>query len=367
VTDEPIATRASADAPAGPGRGASAVAGDVTASGPGARPDDGSASVAPVRPTPIVAAQWATRPAEQPWAPEAVLARLPWARDVEYLDLECVEARTPGGWQLLGVSQRGRVHAHDGTHREDAMAVASGARGFVLAAADGAGSSALSRVASTLASRTVVGAMRRYLDHGAAPADPEALRVTLTHALSAAVLEVCETLRQVAAEVGLGTRDFRTTLLTVVCVDATVVSVQVGDGAVVLLAPDGALRRLGGGDAGGYSGEVVAFVPELDAATIGTRVTSTSLDGVACVLVLTDGIEDPFYPVERRGAEIARQLYDGVATAAEGFRAQAEHGPVVDHPEALARLAQWVGFERRGENDDRTLVGAFRLPAAFNG
>jgi hypothetical protein len=373
VTDQPLAPRSPGDAETVP---ASALVGAVDAVGDvaTARLDAGvgdagdvGATAAPSPPAPIVAAQWTTRPADAPWAPASVVAQLPWVRDFDYRDLECVEERTPGGWHLLGVSQRGRVHAHDGTHREDAMGMASGTRGFVLTAADGAGSSALSRVASTLTCRTIVASMQPFLDGVRAPIAAAALSETLSKALSSAVLDVCDSLRAVAEGAGMGTRDFRTTLLAVVCVDATVVSVQVGDGAVVLLGPDGAVRRLGGGDAGGYSGEVVAFVPELDAATIWTRVTTASLQDAACILVLTDGIEDPFYPVERRGAEIARQLYGGVTATADGFRAQAVHGPVVDHAQALTRLAQWIGFERRGENDDRTLVGAFRLPPAFNG
>lgn len=371
MTDDPIAARppvADAARPAhGAGAASRAMAAELRLPDAALLGNGDTLPIAPPATSPGVAAQWTTRPAAGPWAPEPVMALLPWTREVDYQDLALAELHTTGGWQLLGVSQRGRVHAHDGTHREDAMAMASGERGFVIAAADGAGSSSLSRVASEFACREVVTAVRPHLGVAGASVGTAAPGASIGSALAAAVLAACEQLQRVAAEAGLAPRDFRTTLLAVVCVDDTVTAVQVGDGAVVLLDGSGAVQRLGGGDAGGYSGEVVAFVPELDADSIDARIAHASLDGVACILVLTDGIEDPFYPVERRGAEIARQLYGGVTDAAEGFRAQAAHGPVVGQAQALERLAQWIGFERRGENDDRTLVGAFRMPPAFDG
>lgn len=316
-------------------------------------------------PPPIVAATWQSRPAEEPWVPERIAERLPWTRDVVYRDVDSVEGDTGTGWRVLGTSQRGRVHAHDGTHREDALAAEWGAHGFALAAADGAGSSRYSRIAAALVCRHIAQAAVPILRDGLPPKRSGDAAAVLRPLLADAVASACDELCATAEATGLATRDFRTTALAVVCIGGTLAAVQVGDGAIVTVARDGRVTRVATGDSGSYSGEVAAFVPELDRAAIATRVVSTTLDEVEAILVLTDGIEDPFYPIERRGSEIARQLYHGVSAVAEGFRAQATHGPVVHHPEGIARLAEWIAFERRGENDDRTLLGAFRSPGTL--
>lgn len=332
--------------------------------------DHGAHDPAAATRPPIVAATWQSRPAEEAWVPEAIAEQLPWTRGVTYHDVGRVQGEVTtsraGSWQLLGISQRGRVHAHDGTHREDALAIEWGRHGFVLAAADGAGSSRYSRIAATLVCRQVVASagplLRDGLPSDASDGGAATLRRTLAEALGAA----CDALRTAAAGVALSTRDFRTTALAAIAIGNVVVAVQVGDGAIATIARDGRATRLGTGDSGSYSGEVVAFVPEVDTAAIASRVVATTLDDVEAVLVLTDGIEDPFYPVERRGTEIARQLYHGVTTPAEGFRAQTQHGPIVGAADSLELLEQWIAFERRGENDDRTLAGAFRRPGTID-
>jgi hypothetical protein len=70
-------------------------------------------------------------------------------------------------------------------------------------------------------------------------------------------------------------------------------------------------------------------------------------------------VEDPFYPIERNGPLLLAQLADGVSAPAPNFQRQDPHGPVFA-PEGEAHLLRWLGFERRGENDDRTLVAAWR-------
>lgn len=340
----------------------------TAAAAPVAEPGGGEPAAATS--PPIVAATWQSRPAEEAWVPEAIAEQLPWTRGITYHDVSRVqghvETRDAGTWQLLGISHRGRVHAHDGTHREDAVAIEWGRHGFVLAAADGAGSSRYSRIAATLVCRQLVASAAPLLRDGVQSAARDGGAALLRRTLAEAIGAACDALRTAAAGAALATRDFRTTALAAIAVGNVVAAVQVGDGAIVTIARDGRATRLGAADSGSYSGEVVAFVPEVDIAAIESRVVTTTLDDVEAVLVLTDGIEDPFYPVERRGTEIARQLYHGVTTPAEGFRAQPVHGPIVGAAHALDLLEQWIAFERRGENDDRTLAGAFRRPGTVD-
>lgn len=318
-------------------------------------PDDEGAST--TRPT---VATWRSLPAEAPWCPAELREALPWAAASTYADRFALEGRVRVGiddWHILAMSQRGRVHAHAGTHREDDAAGTWSSLGFALAVADGAGSSRWSRVGSACVCRHVRDAARSLLHAGTVPT-PDSAR----SALIQAVVQASEQLQQAAAAAGGAPRDFRTTVLAAVCLGDVLVTMQVGDGAVVLRSRDGAVRRIGAGDGGGYSGEVSAFVPELEHAGLIARTLLTPVHDMDAILLLSDGIEDPFYPIERHGAEIIRQLCAGVRAPAPGFAAQRAHGPVVDHPDALLRLGEWLAFERRGENDDRTLAGAFRLP-----
>jgi hypothetical protein len=144
-------------------------------------------------------------------------------------------------------------------------------------------------------------------------------------------------------------------------------AVQVGVGGDALRAPDGAVRVLGSGEAGEFSGEVSCFVPDACADARAAVVATSALAGVADVLVATDGVEDPFYPLARTGPALFAQLRDGVAAPLDGFQRQPVHGAVVGAAvapgESAERLAAWLGFEKRGENDDRTAVVLSRAGA----
>jgi hypothetical protein len=86
---------------------------------------------------------------------------------------------------------------------------------------------------------------------------------------------------------------------------------------------------------------------------------TAALDGVADVLVATDGVEDPFYPIPRTGPALFAQLDGGVAAPLDGFQRRARTaraGRRRARRRAAARLLEWLAFEKRGENDDRTAV-----------
>lgn len=321
--------------------------------------DHGAPDAAP-KPA-IPGATWTSRPASGAWSPNEIIDTLPWTRDVVYEDTIVRDVRTDSGWHLLGISHRGRVHAHHAAHREDALAVEFGAHGFVLAAADGAGSSRFSRVGSECVCREVTHAAQGLLREGlgrapAAGARGEPLRVALVDALRSAD----RILREAASSGGVAARDFRTTALACLWIDGALATLQVGDGAIVVRTVDGSVSRLGSGDTGAYSGEVTTFLPEVEEIDLASRVVLRDGADISAIVLVTDGVEDPFYPFERRGAEVIDQLYNGVEAPAPGFQLQRLHGPVVFHAEAERRLREWIAFERRGENDDRTLVGAFR-------
>ncbi|MBA3825265.1 MAG: protein phosphatase 2C domain-containing protein, partial [Ktedonobacterales bacterium] len=64
-----------------------------------------------------------------------------------------------GGWQALAASRRGKLHAHEGSYREDAFALSTHEDWLLIAVADGAGSCRLSRVGARVASEAAVAGM----------------------------------------------------------------------------------------------------------------------------------------------------------------------------------------------------------------
>jgi hypothetical protein len=261
------------------------------------------------------------------------------------------------------------VHAHQGTHREDAYAVAADGPTLVAVVSDGAGSARFSRVGAEVTCREVVRAAREAL-----AADPARAPDALGRALSAGVAAACAALRALAERAGVAPRDFRCTALAVAVHDdgggaGALAAVQVGDGVIAVRTPDGGARMLGQGDGGEFSGEVSCFVPDPCADGRPPAVHALALADVADVLVATDGVEDPFYPLARTGPALFAQLRDGVADGAAlaDFQRQPAHGPVlgpgVAAGEAAERLLAWLAFEKRGENDDRTAVALARRTA----
>ena len=71
---------------------------------------------------------------------------------------------------------------------------------------------------------------------------------------------------------------------------------------------------------------------------------------------MTDGIDDPFHPLEQSGSALVAQWRDGT-TAPIGVAKQPLAASVLGDADALL---QWLSFEQRGEVDDRTLLLAWR-------
>jgi hypothetical protein len=325
--------------------------------------DAPAAGVAPVEVVPVEepvkAATWQDRPAKGPWCPDAVrpfVAELGVVSGADTVHRTDVAA---AGWRVVGASRRGRMHAHRAEHREDAMAQAAWRDGWVLAVADGAGSAALSRIGAELAVRTIISDV---LEHVVAGTVHDAAAV-MDHAMQAAIVRV----RRAAVESGTDPRQLRCTLLAAcaIRVDGTerLVIAQVGDGVIAVMHRDGRITRIGLGDSGEFSGEVACFVPDSCADARATAsVTVVDAAEVELLLVASDGVEDPFYPIERTGPLLIGQLLHGVQDTFPGFQRQTTQPAVLRAVDAGEALLEWLRYEKRGENDDRTFVVAHRVP-----
>jgi hypothetical protein len=232
--------------------------------------------------------------------------------------------------------------------------------------ADGAGSARYSRVGAEHVCLTVRETVTAAWGAIAADAgDADALATALGGALGDGVAQAAVSLRALAASVdGVQPRDFRCTVIAAawgrVASHEALVAVQVGDGVAATLDVDGTVTRIGAGDSGSFSGEVTCFVPDEESEARARVVVRMDPARVQALLVATDGIEDPFYPIAKRGADVFRQLRDGNEATLEGFVRQPAHGPVFGAADGAESLASWLQFEKRGENDDRTIVALAR-------
>lgn len=257
-----------------------------------------------------------------------------------------------GAWQVVAASRRGRLHAHRGDYREDAVAVCALANGWCAAVADGAGSAPYSRIGAAMATTT-------FCDTFAAATGPlEARAAASARAAHAALCSF-------ASAADIARRDLRTTLLAVAVVDGQIASLQVGDGGLVLVHRDDRVTLPHGGDSGEFSGEVTHFLPDDGSeARLLESLDVRALADIRAILLASDGIEDPFYPLARHTASILSTLERPVTDAAAAEIQQttgvsfAWRGDVMSSDNAGEALSEWLTFEKRGENDDRTLFVA---------
>jgi len=344
----------------------------ATAPGSTAASSTAAGSTPALAPTAPKPATWKNLPAKDPWCPAAIAAQAPELRKVAAADAVAFERVLPG-WRAAGASRRGRMHANGGTHREDSLAFDAHDRAAILCVSDGAGSCQHSRIGSHVAAHRVVEFLLAATA-AVAPAiaaDATKLKEFLSAKLTEAVLAATDALLDLAKKSGCAPKDFRCTLLTALHYRGEqhelLLTNQIGDGAICLLRADKSTARLGASDSGTHSGEVSCFVPDDCAREKAKRVeVVTDVAAVECVLLCSDGIEDPFYPLEKKAAAIFRQFYTGVDQPLPDFKAQLlQLAPLLQESAAWG-LAQWLEFEKRGENDDRTVAVLHRLPGNVN-
>jgi hypothetical protein len=196
--------------------------------------------------------------------------------------------------------------------------------------------------------------------------DREALTTRIAGAIVEATKAAVNALEEIARNTESVPKDYRCTLLTTVFYlgskENFALASQIGDGFFAGLNREDQARRYGSSDSGAYSGEVTCFVPDAEAVNNAARIQSIDLADLEALIVATDGIEDPFYPLEKNAAAIFRQLYHGDENSLPGFENRQSVGSIIGNPAACERLAEWLGFEKKGENDDRTIAIIYRDP-----
>lgn len=243
---------------------------------------------------------------------------------------------THQGWSMVGASDRGRLHAHEGTFREDAFEIECTDQGWhLVAVADGAGSHRLARVGSDLAVKSAVAAMAEGF--GSLEPSADLAKATLQKALKASWMA----LRDEARKREVDFKDFGTTLLLLAFHPGrNLIGVaQVGDGLMAAQLEDRRIYLLGSPDTGEYSGQTL-FLTNYSFDDLPSRVDAPKPPGsIQLLLTMTDGVADDLYPHKEMIPALARELAGRMAE--------------VNPPQALLEL---IRYERPGSFDDRTLV-----------
>lgn len=145
--------------------------------------------------------------------------------------------RAMGDWRFALASVAGTSHARQGTPCQDAaacdiLATADGGQVLVAVVADGAGSAARADEGAQLACALFVDGVRALLANGGGPRD-------LTREFVATWLGRFQTEIVTRAEAAGGVpRDYACTLLAAVVGEDSAAYCQIGDGAIVVAAPD---------------------------------------------------------------------------------------------------------------------------------
>ncbi len=319
-----------------------------------------------------IPADWKVIPPSDTWCPDFLSKHDPRLIAYPYINNYSQQANTIDGWKVLGATRRGNSHADYGTHREDAFGFQM-SKGFAISCiADGAGSSRFSRIGAHIVCREMVERLslgiRRLIETESEVNDEHPVQVApFQKIVGEEVLNVCNYVKEIADKSMLKPKDFRCTLLLTALIqirDRTfIIATQVGDGAILSLNFDGETKILIDGDSGEFAGEVSCFIPDSSAPeNAAQKLVIFDASEISTLLMCSDGIEDPFYPMAKNPAPIFQQLYGGVVEPLNGFNHQASQRAPLCDTDAETAIETWLNFKKRGENDDRTILICYRDP-----
>lgn len=268
------------------------------------------------------------------------------------------EMKTRDGWGIAGASARGKLHAHRGLWREDSLAFAEvQTRNFeslwsCVAVSDGAGSAPLSRVGAQIVVESVLSTLKSSLEtFGALWIDGND---SVQEVLVEAAKNALDDLRDEAQKRQKPLGDFAATLLILVRREwqngQLCASLQVGDGAIALYHDDETLTLLGEADHGEHSSETRFLTTSGVENSLSERVKFEIVPNLRAFAVMTDGVSDDFFPENPRLGEIFKALL-----------------PVLENEEdGGEKVLNWLGYEKKGSSDDRTLVLSWRASNGEN-
>lgn len=181
-------------------------------------------------------------------------------------------------WRVVAAAVAGESHARSGFPCQDACGWRERPDGTLVAAvSDGAGSAPLGDVGA----RTAVAAALAVLEAAPDPLSPETLDATLAAAIAA--------VHAAAAAAGREPRELAATLIVAAAAADRAAAVQVGDGAAVIVAPDGAAHALTRPPVGEHVNDTVFLVSP--AAFEGAQRAAWRAAPLRALVLLSDGLQ----------------------------------------------------------------------------
>ena len=266
----------------------------------------------------------------------------------------------PDGWKVAAGSVRGKLHAHRALWREDSFALAdveteSGVWSLI-AVSDGAGSAPLSRVGSRIACEAALESLKVGLGEITTLSDDQETLLARDLPVLREILVKCGAAALQAIRAESQKRDkplsaFAATLLVLARREwngsQLCAALQVGDGAIALLDADG-VTILGEAEHGQHSSETRFLTTSGVEDDLASRVKFSIKSDLVALAVMSDGVADDYFPEEKRLGEVFQSVLPLLQEAQPD-----DDGAV---------LIKWLGYEKKGSSDDRTLVVAW--PAA---
>jgi len=298
------------------------------------------------------------------------------------------------GKMIAAASCRGRSHAHAAKPRDDyfAIKVDVGSGWHFVAVADGAGSARYSRKGATLACETVINKWHEHLTNPDCmemlgrsegefirwkglfeaeeiPVEAEGeLKKFFDDIMHNAVYAAYNAIAAEAKVKGAQVRDYHTTLLCAAIrkfhFGYFIITYWVGDGGLCLYNWNGSGRAIvpGAPDGGEFAGQTrfLTMPEEILPAPIQRRTRYILADDFEALILMTDGLTDPFFPSEKAvttgenwrtfWTEFLKEGFDGNPGCRELFE---ERTSPEEKSQALRR---WLDFWSKGNHDDRTIL-----------
>lgn len=245
------------------------------------------------------------------------------------------------GYKMAAASHRGKTHAHNGTFREDAVALEVTPYWNIMAVADGAGTASLARVGSNFAVRSAVTAMR-----DAMPETPGA--DDLGRAIWAGLKAAHQTVRNFAADQNIPVGDLHTTLQLLIHwpmpTSCLIGVAHVGDGIIAAETVDGQYYVLTEPDTDPDDGGRTLFLTSGPLRQWMERAKVYQFDSrVNIIAMMTDGLSGDLEPYAER---LQTHLFDALRQRVLCY-------PLRQREQALLAF---ISYDRRGSFDDRTLA-----------
>ncbi|HVO44597.1 MAG TPA: PP2C family serine/threonine-protein phosphatase [Aggregatilineales bacterium] len=245
------------------------------------------------------------------------------------------------GYRIAAASRRGKTHAHAGTFRDDAVAIAATGHWNIVAVSDGAGTAPLSRVGSNLAVTEAVAAMK-----GAMP-DPPATE-DLGRAIWAGLRAAYQALKSFSTDQKIPVSDLSCTLQLLIhwpqAKGCLLGVAHVGDGIITAETADGQYYLLTEPDTDPEDSSRTLFLTSgpLRGWMERTKVYQFD-DPLDIVAMMTDGLSGDLEPY-------VELLHNNLF---EVLRHRVICYPL---PQRELALLAMISYDRRGSFDDRTLA-----------